>query len=89
MSVNYEVLNKFLDADTLELEYHRVTNNIKELDIEKGIDVIFDYYRKFGFPHYTIRDDERYDHMRKLKKFLKRLLKMDGKILFLLRSYGP
>ena len=31
MSVNYEVLNKFLDADTLELEYHRVTNNIKEL----------------------------------------------------------
>ena len=30
MSVNYEVLNKFLDADTLELEYHRVTNNIKE-----------------------------------------------------------
>ena len=69
MSVNYEVLNKFLDADTLELEYHRVTNNIKELDIEKGIDVIFDYYRKFGFPHYTIRDDERYDHMRKLKKF--------------------
>ena len=32
MSVNYEVLNKFLDADTLELEYHRVTNNIKELE---------------------------------------------------------
>ena len=37
MSVNYEVLNKFLDTDTLELEYHRVTNNIKKLDIEEGI----------------------------------------------------
>jgi len=69
MSVNYEVLNKFLDADTLELEYHRVTNNIKELDIEEGIAVIFKYYREQGFPHYTIRDDEKYEHMKKLKKF--------------------
>ena len=69
MSVNYEVLNKFLDADTLELEYHRVTNNIKELDIEEGIAVIFKYYREHGFPHYTIRDDEKYKHMKKLKKF--------------------
>jgi len=69
MSVNYEVLNKFLDTDTLELEYHRVTNNIKELDIEEGIAVIFKYYREQGFPHYTIRDDEKYEHMKKLKKF--------------------
>ena len=69
MSVNYEVLNKFLDTDTLELEYHRVTNNIKKLDIEEGIAVIFKYYREQGFPHYTIRDDEKYEHMKKLKKF--------------------
>jgi hypothetical protein len=69
MSVNYEVLNKFLDTDTLELEYHRVTNNIKKLDIEEGIAVIFKYYREQGFPHYTIRDDEKYVHMKKLKKF--------------------
>jgi hypothetical protein len=69
MSVNYEVLNKFLDTDTLELEYHRVTNNIKKFDIEEGIVVIFKYYREQGFPHYTIRDDEKYEHMKKLKKF--------------------
>ena len=69
MSVKYEVLNKFLDIDYLETEFHRVTNDIKNIDIEYGIDVIFNYYRKFGFPHYTIRDDEKYDHMRKLKKF--------------------
>ena len=37
MSVNYEVLNKFLDADTLELEYHRVTNNIKELEFKREV----------------------------------------------------
>ena len=30
MSVDYEVLNKFLDVDSLELEYHRVTNNIND-----------------------------------------------------------
>ena len=40
MSVNYEVLNKFLDTDTLELEYHRVTNNINTVDIEEGVEII-------------------------------------------------
>ena len=69
MSVNYEVLNKFLDVDTLELEYHRVTNDIRNIDIEYGIEIIFKYYRKFGFPHYKIREEEKYEHMRKLKKF--------------------
>ena len=33
MSVDYEVLNKFLDVDTLELEYYRVTNDIRNIDI--------------------------------------------------------
>ena len=51
MSVNYEVLNKFLDIDALELEYYRVTNDIRNIDIEYGIEIIFKYYRKFGFPH--------------------------------------
>ena len=40
MSVDYEVLNKFLDVDTLELEYHRVTNDIRNIDIEYGIEII-------------------------------------------------
>ena len=69
MSVNYEVLNKFLDVDSLELEYHRVTNNINDIDIEEGVEIIFKYYRKYGFPHYPIRDDEKYTHMKKLRKF--------------------
>ena len=69
MTVDYEVLNKFLDVDALELEYHRVTNDIRNIDIEYGIEIIFKYYRKFGFPHYKIREEEKYEHMRKLKKF--------------------
>ena len=69
MSVNYEVLNKFLDVDSLELEYHRVTNNISDIDIEEGVEIIFKYYRERGFPHYTVREDEKYTHMKKLRKF--------------------
>ena len=69
MNVNYNVLDKFLDIDSNELEYHKVVNNITNVDIEYGIEVIFKYYRKFGFPHYTIREDEKFEHMRKLKKF--------------------
>ena len=69
MSVNYEVLNKFLDVDSLELEYHRVTNNISDIDIEEGVEIIFKYYREHGFPHYTVREDEKYTHMKKLRKF--------------------
>ena len=69
MSVNYEVLNKFLDTDTLELEYHRVTNNINTVDIEEGVEIIFKYFRKRGFPHYMVREDEKYNHMKKLRKF--------------------
>ena len=69
MSVNYEVLNKFLDVDSLELEYHRVTNNISDIDIEEGVEIIFKYYRERGFPHYIVREDEKYTHMKKLRKF--------------------
>ena len=69
MSVDYEVLNKFLDIDSLELEYHRVTTNISAIDIEEGVEIIFKYYRERGFPHYTVREDEKYTHMKKLRKF--------------------
>ena len=69
MNVDYNILNKYLDVDTLDLEFHRVTNDIRNVDIDYGVDIIFKYYRKYGFPHYTIRDDEKYTHMKKLQKF--------------------
>ena len=67
--VDYKVLSEFLDYDDLQLEYDRVTNNIDDVDIEYGVDVIFKYYRKFGFPHYKIREEEKHQHMKKLQKF--------------------
>jgi hypothetical protein len=67
--VNYETLGKFIEMDERDLEFERVTNSIDAVDIEYGVDVIFDYYRRHGFPHYKIREDEKHEHMRKLKKF--------------------
>jgi len=58
MTVDYNVLQKFLDIDELELNYHRVTNDINSIDIEDGIEWIFKYYRKHGFAHYTVREEE-------------------------------
>ena len=81
MSVNYNVLNKYLDVDSLDLEYDRVVNDIKNVDIEYGIEVIFKYYRKHGFPHYTIREDEKYDHLKKLRKFNVNTIFEDNKII--------
>jgi len=81
MSVDYEVLNKFLDIDSLELEYHRVTNNINDVDIEDGVEIIFKYYREHGFPHYTVREDEKYTHMKKLRKFDVNNIFIDNQII--------
>ena len=67
--VNYETLGKIIDVDEKDLEFERVTNSIDVVDREYGVEVIFDYYRRHGFPHYKIREDEKHDHMRKLKKF--------------------
>jgi len=67
--VDYDVVGEFLDYDDLYLEFDRVTNNIDIVDIDYGVDVIFNYYRKYGFPHYKIREEEKHLHMKKLKKF--------------------
>ena len=45
MSVDYDVLEKFTDLDSLELEFQRVTDDITNIDIDYGVDVIFNYYR--------------------------------------------
>ena len=43
--VDYKKLGKFVDYDDLYLEFERVTNDIKNVDIEYGVDIIFQYYR--------------------------------------------
>ena len=79
--VDYKKLGEFVDYDDLYLEFEKVTNNIQNIDIEYGIDIIFKYYRKYGFPHYTIREEEKHEHMRKLKKFDVKTIFEDDKII--------
>ena len=69
MITNAQVLTETFGYDKDDLEFERVTSDLRSIDIDYGIDVIFDYYRRHGFPHYTIREDEKHTHMRKLQKF--------------------
>ena len=69
MITNAQVLTETFGYDKDDLEFERVVNNIRNIDIEYGIEIIFNYYRKHGFPHYTIREDEKHTHMRKLQRF--------------------
>ena len=67
--IDYETLGKLIDVDEKDLEFERVTNSIDVVDREYGVEVIFDYYRRHGFPHYQIREEEKHDHLKKLRKF--------------------
>jgi len=69
--VNYDILGKFFDYDEEQLEFDRIVCRVdaEDIDIEYAVEVIFNHYRKYGFPHYKISEDEKYNHMKKLRKF--------------------
>ena len=69
MNSNPDILTSVFGYDEQDVEFERIVNNLDDYDIDYGVDVIFDYYRRHGFPHYTIREEEKHDHMRKLQKF--------------------
>ena len=69
MISNPNVLSEFLGYDEKDLEFDKVVSDLDNCDLEYGIEVIFNHYRKHGFPHYTIREDEKHQHMRKLQRF--------------------
>ena len=66
---DYDVLSKFSDLKSDDLDYEKVINSIETTDVDYAVDVIFKHYRKYGFPHYTITEDEKHLHMKKLMKF--------------------
>ena len=69
MNSNPDILTNVFGYDERDVEFERVIGDIRNVDIDYGIEVIFDYYRRHGFPHYTIREEEKHDHMRKLQRF--------------------
>ena len=66
---NAQVLTETFGYDEKDLEFEKVSNDLDNHDMEYGIEVIFDYYRRHGFPHYRIREDEKHQHMRKIQRF--------------------
>ena len=69
MTTNSDVLTTFLGYDEKDLEFEKIASDLDSHDIEHGVEVIFDYYRRNGFPHYTVREDEKHQHMRKIQRF--------------------
>jgi len=69
MNNNPNILTNVFGYDEKDVEFERIVNNLDDYDVDYGVKVIFDYYRRHGFPHYTIREDEKHEHMRKLQRF--------------------
>ena len=67
--LNKKALIDFFDYDKGDIEYENVVNNLDITDLEEGVEIIFNYWRKKGFPHYTVREDEKHSTMQKLRKF--------------------
>jgi len=78
---NSDILTNVFGLNEQDVEFEKIVNNLEGYDIEYGVEVIFDYYRRNGFPHYTIREDEKHDHMRKLQKFDVDTIFIDNQII--------
>ena len=79
--VNHKVLGNFFDYDQTELDFSEVTHNVGNHDKDYCIDIILKYFRKYGFPYYTVTEDEKHKHMKQLCKFdTSDILKEDDRI---------
>ena len=79
--IDHKALGNFIEHDKLDLEFDRIINNLATVEMEYGIDVIFKYYRKHGYPHYSVRHDEKYKIMRQLRRFDYDSIFVDKKII--------
>ena len=94
--INYTKYKKFVEHDTLSLEYERVTHEIDKCnDVDHALDIIFQYWRREGFPHYTVHEHKKQRDLKLLKDFDETTIFKDNKIdqtmngLALAWSYFP
>ncbi len=79
--VDHKVLGNFFDYDQTELDFSEVTYNVGNHDKAYCVDVILKYFRKYGFPYYTVTEDEKHKHLKQLRKFdTNDILKEDDRI---------
>ena len=76
--INYNAFGSFVEHDTTELEFFKVTNDIREYSKEKVIEIAVRYFREYGFPHYTVTELEKHEHMSALRKFDHNSILIDG-----------
>ena len=81
MNNNPNILTNVFGYNEKDVEFERVVNNLDDYEVDYGVEVIFNYYRRHGFPHYTIREDEKHEHMRKIRKFDINTILDDDKIV--------
>ena len=62
----YNLFNKISDSDYHFLE---VTNDLNKHEESYVVDIVFNYFRKTGFPHYKIEDGEKTRQLDKLMSF--------------------
>lgn len=94
--INYNKYKKFVEHDTLSLEYERVTHEIEKCeDVDTALDIIFQFWRRKGFPHYTVHEHKKQRDLKSLKEFDEKTIFVDNKIdqtmhgLALAWSYHP
>ncbi len=78
--MRWDVFSKFVDVDELYVDFLKVTTDITSVDREWGEDIIFRYYRKKGFPHYSIHHLEKHSHFQQLQHFNENSIFKDGKL---------
>ena len=53
--IKYSTFNKFIESNELEFRYEEITQNMDSVEnVDDALDVIFQYHRKRGFPHYNV-----------------------------------
>jgi hypothetical protein len=79
--VNYDSFSKFIENDTLALEYHRISRDITTItDRVYAENVIFQYHRKEGFPHYNVNNHNKLSQLKSLINFDENTIYGDGKL---------
>lgn len=83
MKTNVQSLSTFFDVDEIEVRFLKETGEFfdDKRELEDTIDCVFDYYRHKGYPHYTVTEQEKYDHMQALINFDYDRIYKDGEII--------
>lgn len=79
--INIDAFSQFINAENLDLDYDRVVSDMKSVDdVESALEIIFQYHRRMGFPHYRSNLADRIKQLEQLKKFDETNIYKDGKL---------